>query len=73
MRRPLDDVVEALVGHIRELRPDAVVTHDAYGRFTGHPDDLRIHRVTLLAPHAAGLPHLCPHVGRPCVPPPTTT
>ncbi|MET9112220.1 PIG-L deacetylase family protein, partial [Streptomyces zhihengii] len=65
---PVDDVVEALVGHIRELRPDTVVTHDAYGQLTGHPDHIHTHRVTLLAVHAAGLRHLYPHAGAPWQP-----
>ncbi|WP_332757156.1 PIG-L deacetylase family protein [Streptomyces sp. MT206] len=64
----LDDVVEVLVGHIRELRPDIVVTHDAYGQLTGHPDHIHTHRVTLLAVHAAGLRHLYPHAGAPWKP-----
>ncbi|WP_229859294.1 PIG-L deacetylase family protein [Streptomyces poonensis] len=65
---PLDDVVELLVGHIRELRPDVIVTHDAYGQLTGHPDHIHTHRVTLLAVHAAGLPHLYPQAGPPWQP-----
>jgi N-acetyl-1-D-myo-inositol-2-amino-2-deoxy-alpha-D-glucopyranoside deacetylase len=65
---PLDDVVEVLVGHIRELRPDIVVTHDAYGQLTGHPDHIHTHRVTLLAVHAAGLPHLYPRADAPWQP-----
>ncbi|MDO0916553.1 PIG-L deacetylase family protein [Streptomyces sp. DT2A-34] len=65
---PLDDVVDVLVRHIRELRPDIVVTHDAYGQLTGHPDHIHTHRVTLLAVHAAGLRHLYPHAGAPWQP-----
>ncbi|MFG2684119.1 PIG-L family deacetylase [Streptomyces sp. NPDC048392] len=65
---PLDDVVDVLVGHIRELRPDIVVTHDAYGQLTGHPDHVRTHQITLLAAEAAGLAHLHPEVGPPWQP-----
>jgi N-acetyl-1-D-myo-inositol-2-amino-2-deoxy-alpha-D-glucopyranoside deacetylase len=51
---PLEEAVGLLVGHIREVRPDVIVTHDAHGGVTGHPDHLRTHRVTLLAARAAG-------------------
>jgi N-acetyl-1-D-myo-inositol-2-amino-2-deoxy-alpha-D-glucopyranoside deacetylase len=47
------------------LRPDIVVTHDAYGGLTGHPDHVHTHRVTTLAVHAAGLEHLYPSAGAP--------
>jgi N-acetyl-1-D-myo-inositol-2-amino-2-deoxy-alpha-D-glucopyranoside deacetylase len=60
---PLDDVVNRLVAHIREFRPRILVTHDAYGGLTGHPDHLHIHRVTMLAAHAAGLGKLYPEAG----------
>jgi N-acetyl-1-D-myo-inositol-2-amino-2-deoxy-alpha-D-glucopyranoside deacetylase len=60
---PLDDVVRRLVGHIRELRPDVVVTHDAYGGMTGHADHLQTYRVTVLAAEAAGLEQLYPEAG----------
>ncbi|MGW7458163.1 PIG-L family deacetylase [Streptomyces sp. NPDC054797] len=65
---PLDEVIGLLVGHIRELRPDIVITHDQYGQLTGHPDHLHTHRVTQLAVHAAGLPHLYPEAGEPWTP-----
>ncbi|TKJ32120.1 PIG-L deacetylase family protein [Blastococcus sp. CCUG 61487] len=61
---PLDEVVRALVVHIREFRPDVVVTHDAYGGMTGHPDHLHTNRVTALAAEAAGL-ELYPDAGEP--------
>lgn len=65
---PLDEVVEALVEHLRALRPDILITHDACGRLTRHPDHVHTHRVTLLAVHAAGLPHLYPNFGSPWQP-----
>jgi N-acetyl-1-D-myo-inositol-2-amino-2-deoxy-alpha-D-glucopyranoside deacetylase len=65
---PLDEAIGALVRHLRELRPDVVVTHDAYGGITGHPDHLHTHRVTVLAAHAAGLEHLYPDAGEPWQP-----
>ncbi len=60
---PLDEVVHRLVRHIREFRPDVVVTHDAYGGMTGHPDHLHTYRVALLATQAAGLEQLYPDAG----------
>ncbi|MFI9645728.1 PIG-L deacetylase family protein [Streptomyces sp. NPDC052040] len=62
---PIDTVVDQLVRHIRETRPDVVITHDAYGQMTGHPDHLRTHRATVIAVHAAGLEHHCPDAGAP--------
>ena len=52
---PLDDAVRQLVVHIREFRPEALVTFDAYGGLTGHPDHVHTHRVAVLAAEAAGL------------------
>ncbi|MEV8535211.1 PIG-L family deacetylase [Streptomyces sp. NPDC051211] len=65
---PLDESVEQVVRHLREFRPDVVVTHDAYGQLTGHPDHVHTHRVTILAAHAAGLEHLYPGTGEPWKP-----
>ncbi|MEU5950796.1 PIG-L family deacetylase [Streptomyces sp. NPDC047525] len=65
---PIDETVRELVGHLREFRPEAVITHDAYGGLTGHPDHVHTHRVTLLAFHAAGLERLYPDAGPPWQP-----
>lgn len=62
---PLDETVRRLVVHIREFRPEIVVTHDAYGGLTGHPDHVHTHRVTMLAVHSAGLDRLYPDAGDP--------
>ncbi|MGW3326338.1 PIG-L family deacetylase [Streptomyces virginiae] len=62
---PLDEVVALLVTHIRALKPTTVITHDQYGQLTGHADHIHTHRATLLAVHAAGLPHLYPDAGEP--------
>ena len=62
---PLDEAVRRLVAVIRELRPEVVVTHDAYGGVTGHPDHVQTHRVTVLAADAAGLDRLYPDAGDP--------
>ncbi|MEW1654209.1 PIG-L family deacetylase [Streptomyces sp. NPDC093707] len=65
---PLDETVHRLVRHLREFRPDIVVTHDAYGGLTGHPDHVHTHRVTVLAVQAAGLDQLYPEAGAPWQP-----
>ncbi|MFJ9821532.1 PIG-L family deacetylase [Streptomyces sp. NPDC101151] len=65
---PLDEAVRRLVAHIREFRPEVMVTHDAYGGLTGHPDHVHTHRVTILAAQAAGLEQLYPDSGAPWQP-----
>ncbi|CAM5646333.1 hypothetical protein GCM10010261_20040 [Streptomyces pilosus] len=65
---PLDEAVGRLVAHIRDFRPAIVVTHDAVGQLTGHPDHVRTHQITLLAVEAAGLAHLHPDAGPPWQP-----
>jgi LmbE family N-acetylglucosaminyl deacetylase len=60
---PLDEAVRRLVAHIRELRPDIMVTHDAYGGLPGHPDHVHTHRVTMRPAKAAGLELLYPDAG----------
>ncbi|MEW1635437.1 PIG-L family deacetylase [Streptomyces sp. NPDC093801] len=65
---PLDEAVGRLVSHIRDFRPDVVVTHDALGQLTGHPDHVRTHQITLLAVEAAGLLHAYPDTGEPWQP-----
>ncbi|MGW0990070.1 PIG-L deacetylase family protein, partial [Streptomyces sp. NPDC002486] len=65
---PLDAAVGELVAHLRDFRPEIVVTHDAYGGLTGHEDHVHTHRVTVLAAHAAGLERLYPEAGEPWQP-----
>ncbi|MFI2765238.1 PIG-L family deacetylase [Streptomyces echinatus] len=65
---PLDEAIGRLVTHIRDFRPDIVVTHDAIGQLTCHPDHVRTHQITLLATEAAGLAHLYPEAGDPWQP-----
>lgn len=60
---PLDEVVERLVTQVREFRPEIVITHDAYGNLSGHPDHVHAHRVTVLAVQAAGWGRLYPEAG----------
>ncbi|MEU3290373.1 PIG-L deacetylase family protein [Streptomyces longwoodensis] len=63
-----DEAIGRLVAHIRNFRPDIVVTHDAVGQLTGHPDHVRTHQITLLAAEAAGLARLFPEAGPPWQP-----
>ncbi|MER5942062.1 PIG-L family deacetylase [Streptomyces sp. NPDC001928] len=65
---PLDEAVGRLVAHIRRFRPRIVITHDAYGGLTGHPDHVHTHRLTTLAVQAAGLERLYPDAGAPWQP-----
>jgi N-acetyl-1-D-myo-inositol-2-amino-2-deoxy-alpha-D-glucopyranoside deacetylase len=60
---PLDEAVRRLVAHIRDFRPEVIVTHDGYGGLVGHPDHVHTHRLTILAAHAAGLEQLYPDAG----------
>src|SRR6201988_5194463 len=64
---PLNEAVRRLVVQIREFRPGALVTFDAYGGLTGHPDHVHTHRVTMLAAEAAGL-DVYPDAGHPWSP-----
>jgi N-acetyl-1-D-myo-inositol-2-amino-2-deoxy-alpha-D-glucopyranoside deacetylase len=43
-RAGLDEAADALLGVIREVRPQVLVTYDANG-FYGHPDHIQAHRV----------------------------
>ncbi|MFD5466086.1 PIG-L deacetylase family protein [Kitasatospora sp. NPDC127059] len=65
---PLDEAVGQLVRILREVRPQVVVTHDAHGGLTGHPDHVHTHRVALLAVQAAALRHSYPDAGEPWQP-----
>ena len=51
----MDEAADALLGVIREVRPQVLVTYDAKG-FYGHPDHIQAHRVACRAfQHAADL------------------
>lgn len=65
---PLENAVGELVAHIRQVRPDVVITHDAYGQLTGHPDHRYTHQMALLAVAAAGLARRYPDAGPPWQP-----
>ncbi|MFI6813467.1 PIG-L family deacetylase [Nonomuraea sp. NPDC050328] len=61
---PLDEAVGRVVAHIREFRPDVVLTFDGYGS-SGHQDHVHTHRVTVAAVEAAGYDQLYPEAGEP--------
>lgn len=63
-RAELDEAVRRLVGHLREFRPEVLVTYDANGLY-GHPDHLQAHRITLVAAEAAASAGLYPAAGPP--------
>jgi LmbE family N-acetylglucosaminyl deacetylase len=45
---PLDEVAARIAEVIRRVRPQVVITFDAYGGY-GHPDHIKMHRATLAA------------------------
>ncbi|MFI6175966.1 PIG-L family deacetylase [Nonomuraea sp. NPDC051191] len=61
---PFDEAVGLLVEHIRDVRPDVVLTYDGFGAY-GHPDHVHVHRVTLAAVEAAGYDQLHRDAGEP--------
>jgi N-acetyl-1-D-myo-inositol-2-amino-2-deoxy-alpha-D-glucopyranoside deacetylase len=62
MRADFNDAVRRVVGHIREFRPDVLVTYDAFGLY-GHPDHIQAHRVALVAAEACAVAALFPQAG----------
>lgn len=62
-----EKVVAEVVGHMRRLRPQVVVTFDPEGGY-GHPDHIAIHNATVEAFHAAGDPNRYPDQGQPFSP-----
>lgn len=62
------EAVDRLVEHLRDVRPDVIVTHDAHGGLTGHPDHVRTHGLTVLAVQRSGIGRLAlathPHSSR---------
>lgn len=62
---PLDEAVGRLVKHVRDVRPELIVTHDAHGGVTGHADHRQTHRLAVLAAEAAALGERYPDAGPP--------
>ena len=61
------DLVETatlLVGVIREVRPQVLVTYDQFGHY-GHPDHIQAHRVSTYAAHLAAVPTYRRDLGEP--------
>ena len=57
-----EEVAGRIVGLIRTLRPQVVITHDETGGYY-HPDHIMAWDVTTRAFHAAGDPEQYPHLG----------
>lgn len=62
-----DEVVARLVGIMRRVQPQVVVTFEPNGGY-GHPDHVAIHRHTVAAFHAAGDASRYPEQGQACQP-----
>jgi N-acetyl-1-D-myo-inositol-2-amino-2-deoxy-alpha-D-glucopyranoside deacetylase len=62
-----DEAVAELVGVIREVRPQVVISYDSNGGY-GHPDHIQAHRVTVAAFDAAGDPGRYSDAGEPWQP-----
>jgi len=61
---PMDEIVATIVGYMRELRPQVVITFDPAGGY-GHPDHIAMHEATVRAFNAAVDPLLFPNAGAP--------
>jgi len=55
VNQPLEAVASKIAQHIRELRPQVVITHDPIGGYK-HPDHIAVHKATVRAFHMAGDP-----------------
>jgi len=62
MNAPAEEVVAKLVGIIREVKPDVIVTFEPHGGY-GHPDHIAIHNHTVAAFHAAADSNSHPNLG----------
>jgi N-acetyl-1-D-myo-inositol-2-amino-2-deoxy-alpha-D-glucopyranoside deacetylase/mycothiol S-conjugate amidase len=61
---PPEEVTRDVVGTIRAVRPQVVITFDPLGGYR-HPDHIAIHAATVRAFHAAEDPHRFPGAGPP--------
>jgi N-acetyl-1-D-myo-inositol-2-amino-2-deoxy-alpha-D-glucopyranoside deacetylase len=53
IQAPMEEIAGKIVGIMRQLRPQVVVTFDPIGGYR-HPDHIAIHKATVAAFHAAG-------------------
>ena len=59
VNQPVEEVAARLVHHIRELRPQVIITHDPIGGYR-HPDHIATHRAVRRAFEMTGDPTACP-------------
>jgi LmbE family N-acetylglucosaminyl deacetylase len=64
---PIEEVAEAIVKYIRELKPDVVLTFDPMGGYR-HPDHIHVHRATTMAFEQASDSSFHPESGLPWAP-----
>ena len=64
---PVEEVAGKVVKHIREIKPDIVLTFDPIGGYR-HPDHIHIHNATVLAFEKASDPAFFPESGSPFQP-----
>jgi N-acetyl-1-D-myo-inositol-2-amino-2-deoxy-alpha-D-glucopyranoside deacetylase len=60
----LREAADLLVGIIREVRPQVLVTYDEFGGY-GHPDHVQAHRVAMYGAQLAGIPSYRLDLGEP--------
>jgi N-acetyl-1-D-myo-inositol-2-amino-2-deoxy-alpha-D-glucopyranoside deacetylase len=63
-RADLLEASDLLVGVIREVRPQVLVTYNEYGGY-GHPDHIQAHRIATYATALAAVPSYRPDLGEP--------
>lgn len=64
INHPVEVVAGKVVKHIREIKPDIVITFDPIGGYK-HPDHIHIHKATVLAFEKAGDASFHPDAGAP--------
>jgi mycothiol S-conjugate amidase len=53
LSQPVESLIDEMVGYIRRLRPQVILTHDPFGGY-GHPDHIRLCEATTAAFYLAG-------------------
>jgi N-acetyl-1-D-myo-inositol-2-amino-2-deoxy-alpha-D-glucopyranoside deacetylase/mycothiol S-conjugate amidase len=67
INHPVEVVAGKVVKHIRQIKPDIVITFDPIGGYK-HPDHIHIHKATVLAFEKAGDASFHPDAGSPFKP-----